>query len=370
MNIIIKKLIQYLGYFFGGIIFTIVFDPKILQNLNFSHSILFLGLISLIVFLYSSFYFKGTESDVEIFKIHRVSGNLIGIFTFFLLGSKLVKNKSFLESSFYKDISSNLFLSYLIVIITIFFLLTLDFLSFNKQNKKNKSDLYESRRSLLKILHEYLQTIDRFSIIGDWGIGKTILIENFFYNSDYSKNYELIYIDSSIYSSNENIIIKLENEIDNILEKYQIVKNKNSFTGDLFLETNTFLKSLYKLIFPQKSSYEIKQSLEKKFTTIEENYKKKIVLCLDNLERNNNSFKIIKLFSILSEILPENIKIIYIYDEIEMKKIFKFYRGGFINYISKYTFNKIEVRDIEIEEILESHRGEISNILNKISKKI
>lgn len=364
MRIVIKKIIQYITYFFSGIIFSLLFNftPLVkLLNLNIYHLLLILVLIAFITFLYKSYYFTDSESHKEVLKIYRIFINLMFASIFFLLGNKTIISE--------QEVVFDIFIDSIGIGIILLLALILYFLPTKKNRNNDIPRIYKSRESLLNILNEYLETMDSFSIIGDWGIGKTVLIKNFFYNSDYSfKNeYELIYIDSSIYSNNKNIIEKLQNEIDLLLEKYNIMKNKNTFTEEIFLETNTFIKNLYRLIFPLKSAYEIRESLEVKTKFIN----KKVVLCLDNLERIRECSQIIKLFAIISELLPKNIKIIYVYDEKEMINIFDKELKDFVDYMSKYTFNKIEVKDVKIKEILDFHNNlNIQNTIKEMHDKI
>lgn len=364
MRIVIRKIIQYITYFFSGIIFSLLFNftPLVkLLNLNIYHLLLILVLIAFITFLYKSYYFTDSESHKEVLKIYRIFINLMFASIFFLLGNKTIISE--------QEVVFDIFIDSIGIGIILLLALILYFLPTKKNRNNDIPRIYKSRESLLNILNEYLETMDSFSIIGDWGIGKTVLIKNFFYNSKYSfKNeYELIYIDSSIYSNNKNIIEKLQNEIDVLLEKYNIMKNKNTFTEEIFLETNTFIKNLYRLIFPLKSAYEIRESLEVKTKFIN----KKVVLCLDNLERIGECSQIIKLFAIISELLPKNIKTMYVYDEKEMINIFDKESKDFVDYMSKYTFNKIEVKDVKIKEILDFHNNlDIQNTIKEMHDKI
>ena len=73
------------------------------------------------------------------------------------------------------------------------------------------------------------------------------LIKNFFYRNQ--EEYELILIDSSIYSSNEKIVATLENEIITLLKKYNIfIKNKN-IEEEIFIQSNNFISTIYNFFF-------------------------------------------------------------------------------------------------------------------------
>lgn len=244
---------------------------------------------------------------------------------------------------------------------------------FKVAEKKNKEpDLYKSRGKYLSIIDMYLQNMESFSITGEWGIGKTKLIENFFEkecketeNKYYKDKYEYIYIDSSMYSENEKIIETLEEELTKKFKKYKVLKFKNSFVKNVFLQNETILKVLHNFF-----SFEISPKNDTRNLANEITKKNKIlVICLDNLERLGSRERICNLFSIVDEFISENIKKIYIYDEEYMKKIFKKNEDDFIEYIEKYVFNKISLTKVEdIGEIIKEEL-EIKNVIRDLEKK-
>lgn len=248
------------------------------------------------------------------------------------------------------------------------------YFSVKEKKESYTNNLYQSRKRYLSTIDFYLENMKAFSIIGKWGIGKTKLIENFFKGNycfddtnKYSDKYEFIYIDTSIYSENEKIVASLQKELGTLLKKYGFLDLKGNFIKNLFLESENFIKVIYKFIFSSVSLEDTKTELAEKIQEI--NSKKKVVVCLDNLERINDRNRIIKLLAILDEILPEEIKRIYIYDEDYMKNIFEKDKENFIEYISKYVFNKIVVNDVNVNEVL-SDRKDIAIEIEKIRKNL
>ena len=193
--------------------------------------------------------------------------------------------------------------------------------------------------------------MEAFSIIGDWGIGKSVLVKNFFYKN--KKEYELIFIDSSIYSSNEKMVAVLEDEIIKLLKKYNIfIRNKN-IEEEIFIQSNNMIEKIYNFFYQKTTVNEYRKEIKEKIDFIinksEEinGFNKIVVICLDNLERLGSKERIKNLFAIVNELFPENIKKIYIYDEKEMERLFNlnnnFERNDkksneFINYIEKIYF--------------------------------
>lgn len=335
-------------------IFTLSF-LEILYTLTFT----LVGSILVILFFQKDF-----------FRIRKITRNIIVVELFlfsFIYGTYQFNLISLKEINFEYKYDLLFFLYLLLIYILTYFLY--------KEEKENYiNNLYKSRERYLSTIDFYLENMKAFSIIGKWGIGKTKLIENFFKGNycgndtkKYSDKYEFIYIDTSIYSENEKIVNLLQKELGNLLKKYGFLDLKGNFIKNLFLENESFLKIIYKFIFSSVSLEDTKTELDEKIQEISS--KKKVVICLDNLERINDRNRIIKLLAILDEILPEKIKIIYIYDEDYMKSIFKKDDENFIEYISKYVFNKIVVDNINVNEVL-SDREDIAIEIEKICKNL
>lgn len=261
----------------------------------------------------------------------------------------------------------------------LFSLLFISFIVFLTEDKEENNvdilnpdeKLYKSREIYIKVIEEHLENMNSFSIIGKWGIGKTKLIRNFFYGKlEYKDKYEIIYIDSSIYSQNEKLISVLEKELNRILEKYGYLKLDGKFIKNLFLEDNGFLKIIYRFMFGDISLRENKKELEEKLEEIK-NRKKEIVVCLDNIERLNSRKRITEILAILDEILPSSVKRIYIYDEEHLKNIFEKDKYNFFEYINKYIDNKIEITGCCLDEIFEDEeQQEVIYEIERIKEKI
>ena len=364
-----------------GIIFNKIFSStnKIVGNLEeFKHEIPFIytvGLLEITIFILGTSvlaliayitYHKSRSSQKEISKIYNFILEAEVLIGSFIIGTQILNNKN----KFNLCLSDFWIVSFIVVLIIL-----LNNFIYEKNDKpkkiiSKKNKLYESKKPLLKLMDEYLESMSSFSIIGKWGTGKTNLIENFFYGEEkdsngkkYKDKYEMIYIDVSIYSSNQKIIEVIESELNNLFKNFGILKKTTTFMDELFAQNNNFLIGVYQYVFSSGTVCEERKKIEKKVCEIWNNNQKTIVFCLDNLERSNSKDRIIKLFAIINEILPSNIKKIYSYEEKEMITIFqnnilkketfeKESRFDFIEYIEKYTFNKIEINDVSIEEIL------------------
>ncbi|MGL4801615.1 MAG: P-loop NTPase fold protein [Cetobacterium sp.] len=335
------------------------YDIPFMYTVRLNEIIIIILLTVLICAIYS-FYYKESKSSLrQILKImERIIWSELLLFSFIIgtWSDNLLKDKG--ENGFIY-MSNPEILPVSIVIVLLLFVYIWASYQTSKDNCKieKKSDLYPSRKILLPIIDEYLGSIESISIIGDWGIGKSKLIENFFHtekdknDKKYSDKYESIIIDVSSYSENKKIISVIQEELVKILTKHKIFKININFVEKVFVENNDFLKSIKNIFFCKDSLIESKENLNEKIEELYTKNKKRIVLCLDNLERLSDVDRIINLLCITDDLLSGNIKKIYLYDKEYMNKIFDKKDIVFKEFMDKYSGVEIEVNKVEIKEI-------------------
>ena len=319
--------------------------------------LILIPLVTLLILITIRELFEGERSKQDITKISKNILKIEVLVLFFILGTQfqkifLIDPKTLTELESLKNLFSYYYL------IPIFFWGFISLYEEKIEKLEIEDEIYESRKFLLDAIENNLKNMEAFSIIGDWGIGKSVLVKNFFYKN--KKEYELIFIDSSIYSSNEKIVATLESKILNLLKKYNIfVRNKN-IEEEIFIQSNNLISTIYNFLFRKTTVEDYRKEISKKVEHIKK-LGKTTVICLDNLERLGSKERIKNLFAIINELFPENIKKIYIYDEKEMERLFNLNNNSekndkksneFIKYIEKYTFNKIEITKTPFEEIL------------------
>lgn len=336
-------------------IFKVVKENPFIYTIKLKEMIYFYFIIAFIFSIIIIIY-KDKESKLEIGNFSNFILKIEIIIFSFIVGTQIL-SKEKINLEYLKNLTSLDILFFLEANLLNFYnyLFTLEY-----KNIEISEVVYKSREKLLETIKSYLKNMEAFSIIGDWGIGKSILVKNFFFRN--KKDYELIFIDSSIYSSNEKIVETLEDEIRKLLKKYNIfVKNKN-IEEEIFIQSNNFISTIYNSFFRKTTVEDYRKEIRRKIKFVKQ-LGKTVVICLDNLERLSSKDRIKNLFAIVDELLPENIKKIYIYDEKEMERLFNTNGNSeednkksneFINYIEKYTFNKIEVNSTTYEEILEN----------------
>lgn len=353
---------------------TFKYKNEILEhNLPFIYTVrlnemLIVLIITILISIVShAYYEKSQSSQKQILKLFCGILWIECILFSLILGTWQEKILSSEESGFMYEYSL-LIISIFIYILVIFFLLN------KKDNvtyEKEEDDLFESRKKLLPMIKFYLENSKGFSIIGDWGIGKTKLIKNFFekskneFEKKYGEYYELIYIDVSTFSDNKKIIQEIEEQINLIFRKNKILKLETDLLESLFNETSTWFKNLKNIIFEKNYLKDSKSSLCEKIKELKKNKNKEIVLCLDNLERIIARERIINLLAIIDDLTTDNIRKIYIYDKEHMKLIFD--EINFENYIEKYSDNFIEVKEVETSEVVKKpERFDLKRLLFRL----
>lgn len=323
------------------------------------NEIIIIILLTVLICAICSFYYKESKSSLrQILKImERIIWSELLLFSFIVgtWSDNLLKGEG--ENRFIYMYNPEI-LPFSIVIVLLLFIYIWASYQTSEDNCKieKKSDLYKSRKNLLPIIDGYLGSIGSISIIGDWGIGKSKLIENFFHaekdknDKKYSDKYESIIIDVSSYSENKKIISVIQEELVKILTKHKIFKININFVEKVFVENNDFLKSIKNIFFCRDSLIESKENLNEKIEALYTKNKKRIVLCLDNLERLSDVDRIINLLATIDDLTTDNIRKIYIYDKEHMKLIFD--EINFENYIEKYSNNFIEVKEVETSEVV------------------
>lgn len=229
-----------------------------------------------------------------------------------------------------------------------------------------KELLYSSRQNKIKVLEQFLNVYNEFSIVGEWGVGKSFFLKYFFKNSDKNK-YEEIIIDISSYSTNDKILKKIDSEINRIFKKYHIFRFSPSIFKEISLQ-NSFIET-FKSVIQFSMSDNLNSCIESLPVTI--------VLCLDNIERINDLNRITLLLSGIDEQLIHKIndrkkfKVIYLYDKKYMEKIFSKESISFNSYISKYSESEIQIYGIEDEDFKQNENySEFINVRNIINKEI
>ena len=363
------------------------YDIPYIFTISLNEMCLILSITIILFLILNCYYSKSRASKEQLLTLLLKNIWLeIVIFNFIIgtLTTKILKDFDNKNIEFFE--CNWLILLLLLLSILIFTFIIREYLKNKNINKSYTNDLYKQREILLKSISFYLKNTVRFSIVGEWGIGKTKLIDNFFkgmyfYEENdkkcyYKDEYTQIYIDVSSYSSNQKIIEILEKELNYIFKEAKILKVDRNLSKEFFNISNNYIDLLKRIFIKEKSLTDSKEDLNRKIEEYQILKNKKLVICLDNLERIDDKERIIHLLSLIDEILSDNITRIYLYDEQYMEKLFG--EEEFKKYIEKYSELKIRVNKLKTEEIIEEtdeilqliekYKMDIEEILNESSK--
>ncbi|WP_373080000.1 hypothetical protein [Fusobacterium varium] len=237
----------------------------------------------------------------------------------------------------------------IILVIILFFLFFIMKKSFINEETEEELTLFSKRDNDKKKIENFLKNKFKKTllIIGEWGSGKTYLLNYIFQNT---KNYFPIWIKASIYTSKEEMRNFIANEINNIIMKNNIgtsafSKLLNNFKG--LSNLNFFMEDYGKL--------------ERKFLSFLD---KEIIIIIDDLDRIDLK-DIKKYVSLISEFEEYfKIKIIYLMDTkglIEEEEYFNKYFQEIL------ILNKVDLYDIIDEEEIKKTLNEIKFYISKIN---
>jgi len=204
--------------------------------------------------------------------------------------------------------------------------------------------LIEKRELDLKLLEHYVENFQIIGLNGRWGIGKTFLVNKL--KERLKDQYEFIEIDLLTCNLQE-MQATLINDFEELLYQNRIIpkyanKMKKNISSASFISK---IQDLLNLILTQSDSKaEILKGFQQELRKLE----KKIVVIYEDIDRINNPDVIKEIFAISEKIANEHIKIIYQYDEQELKKL-KFTS----DYIEKYIPFKMNITELHFTEILQ-----------------
>ena len=221
-------------------------------------------------------------------------------------------------------------------------------------NNNIKFKLFRERKEDLKRIKEYLAKFNLIGVNGEWGSGKTYLIECLQNEKEMQDKYEFINI--YLLSCNlDNLPQILINELEKVLVKYGIYSRYSNSLRKI-LASNNFINSMFSSIFLDSNSFTasingFKNEIKK--------LNKTIVIVFEDLDRINDANVIKKIFSISENLIGKNIKVVYQYDQRNLENIDECFNRNYLYKYIPYTINltKISFYDI-INKVLKEYQNE------------
>lgn len=225
-------------------------------------------------------------------------------------------------------------IEFFVALFLIYFFEALKFLKEDKISSNTKENLFRERKEDLKRIKEYLLSFDMIGINGEWGSGKTYLMQCLQNDKEMKNKYEFVNI--YLLSCNlDNLPQILINELEKVLVKHGVYSRYsnslrkilasnillNSVFGSIFLDTNSFTDSI------KGFKYEI------------ERLDKTLIIVFEDLDRIDNAEIIKKIFSIAENLVGNNIKVIYQYDQYNLENIDKCFNRHYLDKYIPYVVN-------------------------------
>ena len=308
---------------------------------DFLINILWIFLLSLI-FFYSfpisfKFYFSillGVWFFLVLqYPIYKNENWYIQFIFFSIINSISLYLVRYLQKKFFLILSIKILIVYYFILFCIILFKSVYYTS--NINLENTEDLFVERKYDLERLLNYLNNFSIIGINGEWGSGKSFLI-------DHLKNFILIKID--LLSCNiDEIQTVILNELDKLLKNQGIF---SPFSPKLkkILQQGKLFENISQLFVKNDISY------SEAITGLHNNLKsinKPIVIVYEDLDRVENTTVIKQILGISEKIAGDNIKILYQFSETNLLD-----KGIERTYLEKYIPFIFNLTDIPFESTL------------------
>lgn len=212
--------------------------------------------------------------------------------------------------------------------------------------------LFQERRDDIKRLEQYIEIFDTIGIQGNWGSGKTYLVDEFI---KMSKNkYEVIKIETLTCNLDtiESYIFK---QLENVLWRNGIYPSYSRQIQNL-LEDNSLSRKLQSVLFKGSSD---RMTVFQGFCQDITKLQKTILLVCEDIDRISENYvdQIARILDISAKLSGNNVKVLYEYDQKKMTTLGfqKDYMEKYIPYVINLTnipFMKMICQALEEETIL------------------
>ena len=225
-------------------------------------------------------------------------------------------------------------------LLLIFFNIMIDVLV---QNDNKNYKLFRERKEDLQRTKEYLNRFNIMGINGEWGSGKTYLMKYLQNEKDMQDKYEFanIYLLSCNLDNLSQILI---NELEKVLIKYGIYSRYSNSLRKI-LASNNFIDTLFSSMFLDTNSFTASiNGFKNEIRKLD----KTLVIVFEDLDRINDANVIKKIFSISENLVGENIKIVYQYDQRNLEMINECFNRNYLDKYIPYTVNLTQINFYDI----------------------
>lgn len=244
------------------------------------------------------------------------------------------------------------------------------------KNNNNKYDsLYDSRKRQLEAIEKIIKESEykdfAISINGEWGSGKSELIEALMDRSEQQPNY-YIYIKPMIVDTQESLIKEFQKSLCNIMNEIGIYCGRNSSLEKYFNEVSQLIQinnkvSISNLIIKEdkdmsyrKLKYDLQRDINLLLTD-----NKRLVVVIDDFDRVDEN-KQLGILSFIKEIIDFKGCIVLFaldYNNLENKEVLT------SEYLEKFIATKIQLVNVDFQELVLYHSEAELNIKSYINNK-
>ncbi|GIO36521.1 hypothetical protein J41TS12_13820 [Paenibacillus antibioticophila] len=211
-----------------------------------------------------------------------------------------------------------------------------------EQAQKDDNHLFTARKYDLDRIKKYIENEEIVGVNGRWGSGKSFLVAELKKQLNESGKY--IFIEIDLLSCNlDELQVILLGEMERVLNEHKIVP-AHSTKLKRIIQDNAIYHSLYMLLMQDNMSYS--EALNGFMQEISK-LGKSIVIVYEDIDRITNIDVVKKIFSISEKLASKHIKIIYQYEESNLRKL-----GLERDYLEKYIPFIVNLTPVNLKEIL------------------
>ena len=231
---------------------------------------------------------------------------------------------------------------YLYIIITFLYIWKKDHSDNKKPQQNMQQKIYDERQYDLERLERYIAKYNKVAVQGEWGCGKTYLVDEFIKKN--AEKYEVIRIET-LTCNLDSIDSYIFKQLETILWKNGIYPSYSKRIYDL-LDKNSFLSdlklSIYKDSIDRTTAF---QGFCKDLNKLQ----KSVLLVCEDIDRISENYtnQIAKLLDIADRLSDNNVKVIYEYSQTKMTEL-----GFEYNYMEKYVPYVINLTDIPFMKLI------------------
>lgn len=308
--------------------------------IKFKLGVMYTGIILLLVIIFLVRYHNIKNNK-------RLYFELISIIAFNV--PYVLYKYNILNISFEKMALSTLLLIFFNIMIDV---LVHKYILYKNDNKNYK--LFRERKEDLKRIKEYLNKFNIIGINGEWGSGKTYLLECLQNEKDMKDKYEFVNI-YLLTCNLDNLSQILINELEKVLVKYGICSRYSNSLRKI-LATNNFIDSLFSSMILDTNSFTASiNGFKNEIRKLD----KTLVIVFEDLDRIDDANVIKKILSVSENLVGENIKIVYQYDQSNLERINECFNRNYLDKYIPYTINLTQISFFDIiDKVLKEFQDE------------